>query len=769
MAISKYDKKFEYGKILTEGDLNGMVDAINLTIDGVNNADSKSETAIKEATTAKNAVKTLEGLANSTEAMETLAGQVVQIEENKKNIEMLSDELVLKIECTLVSDIFSTGRWATSNGKAVPDNVEGYLRSPKLECNQSGAVMYIVDSDNNQVRLASCGLTIKCLSEDNTILSSGWADGSNRLDVPEGTKYIVFHMDESNFANVDGYTIKGIYELEHIPNIYNELKEIKDEIAQISDEVEETKNIVDKISSEANGVNREYTYGDELGVFLFHAYVGDTLGENPKSNTTNHAFGRIDVSNIPDGTFIYITNPSGDDITPIFKYFGADGNRISASTITIDGIKGTEKPEGAIVLGIHIGASYLSEIENKESWMKECVIHNIPFIKEGFIEKMDRLQQEIDELKEMPINQPKRVLMIGSSFSVDTTYELGNIVKSFGEKIIIGNAYIGAATISTFISRYREKAGVTYYKWKYGADAWDTLNGHTGKWESMEDSNITDEGEIKEANDSVLLESILQDEPWDIIILQNGAYQSPYENQSAFWTKDSNGNIVKNYINEMISICEKNCIYSNPIFGVNMTWAFSVYHTISSSHLHDDLWTTYGSTQKERQEGMYRNICQNYKDCLDFCEKIKFVVPSGTAVQNARKNSVIRESSNYYDAPSGMPTIEQAESVTSLDNVSLTYPFMDNYTNWRMKNDLTRDTIHADYGITRFIIAAALYQTILAKFYDKNIKNCTYRILQTEGGNYRKHLCTPVVDSNFADLVKCVEDSIKNPYQATTQ
>ena len=42
MAISKYNKKFEYGKILTEGDLNGMVDAINLSIDGVNTADAKS-------------------------------------------------------------------------------------------------------------------------------------------------------------------------------------------------------------------------------------------------------------------------------------------------------------------------------------------------------------------------------------------------------------------------------------------------------------------------------------------------------------------------------------------------------------------------------------------------------------------------------------------------------------------------------------------------------------------------------------------------------
>ena len=40
----------------------------------------------RTAETAKNAVATLEGLSNATTAMETLAGQVVQIEENKQNI-----------------------------------------------------------------------------------------------------------------------------------------------------------------------------------------------------------------------------------------------------------------------------------------------------------------------------------------------------------------------------------------------------------------------------------------------------------------------------------------------------------------------------------------------------------------------------------------------------------------------------------------------------------------------------------------------------------
>lgn len=130
MAISKYDKKFEYGKILTEGDLNGMVDAINLTIDGVNSADEKSETAIKEATSAKNAVKTLEGLANSTEAMETLAGQVVQIEENKSNIRELTIS-VIGNELRDLTDKIVKGKWIKStgidNGGSAWNEIRGYI------------------------------------------------------------------------------------------------------------------------------------------------------------------------------------------------------------------------------------------------------------------------------------------------------------------------------------------------------------------------------------------------------------------------------------------------------------------------------------------------------------------------------------------------------------------------------------------------------------------------------------------------------------------
>ena len=72
--------------------------------------------------------------------------------------------------------------------------------------------------------------------------------------------------------------------------------------------------------------------------------------------------------------------------------------------------------------------------------------------------------------------------------------EVGNICKSFNKDVIIGNAYIGAATLGVFLSRWETEKGVTYYKWKYQATDWEQYNGTTGKWSSEPGSDITDEG-----------------------------------------------------------------------------------------------------------------------------------------------------------------------------------------------------------------------------------------------------------------------------------
>ena len=67
------------------------------------------------------------------------------------------------------------------------------------------------------------------------------------------------------------------------------------------------------------------------------------------------------------------------------------------------------------------------------------------------------------EHKDQSYKEALKVLFIGSSFGVDTAREVGNICASFGKNVILGNAYIGAATLDVFLKRFQGNRGVTYY------------------------------------------------------------------------------------------------------------------------------------------------------------------------------------------------------------------------------------------------------------------------------------------------------------------
>ena len=471
-----------------------------------------------------------------------------------------------------------------------------------------------------------------------------------------------------------------------------------------------------------------------------------------------------------------------------FKFFGADNKRILTS---IGGSTGTNdrgyiKPNGAVKLGLHLSNSIIEG--DKVEFLKSFSIQNIPYFQKSVYEQIEDVNNNVKDNKEninllgervtvlenkdsTSYKEALKILFIGSSFGIDTVRDVGNICKSFNKNVIIGNAYIGAAALGVFIARWESGKGVTYYKWKYQATDWEQYNGTTGKWSSEPGSDITDEGESVPANDTVKMDWILADEAWNFVILQNGAYQSPYPDQSTFWKKGEDGIITNNIVQELIDKCKKASLYSNPVFGMNMTWAFSVYHTISDSHgpsgADDDKWLDYGSNQRERQIGMWRNIAKNYKDCISNCPDVKFIIPSGTAVQNARTVTQLRQSTNYASASPAIPTIQEAEAITDLTTVSDTYPFMNNVANWRNKNDFTRDSIHANFGITRYLVAATLFQSFMAKIYNLDIADCSYRISQGVG-DYREQLCTAVTDDNISLINKCIKEACNKPYEITT-
>ena len=699
---------------------------------------------------------------------------------NKK----LSNLLGLVID----TSTFVNGQWINSGESLSSNNDSSYLRNsvPILISAFPDTIISLYSNTGQIKRIADMGLTLKFRNKSKQDVSYRYVQSGQCIQLSAKASELYIHGTTKNINNINGFSFLG----------FISTNSLVQDIAQNTQDIAQNKQNIDQNTQDIEALNNalvgggsvNYTTGAQLGVYPNHAYVGLTLGDNPVSNTTNSALGRIDVSDIPDNTLIYITKGGENIADLVFKFFDSSGNRVVATAggSISEKNRGQLKPNGAVVLGLHIANTSIKG--DAETYMSDFHINNVPNKQQGFDARITENTQDIAQNKEdikalnntvtklqdgfenISVSDYKttlKILFIGSSFGIDTINEIGNICASFGKDVILGNAYIGASTLDIFLKRFQVNKGVTYYKWKYKATKWQIYNGNTGEWLDT-NSNITDEGE--KPNDSVLLQWLLADEAWDFIILQNGAYQSPYEDQSSFWEKGEDGQITRNIVQELINVCKKICLYSNPVFCMNMTWAFSIYHTISESHgpngADDDHWLSYGNNQKERQLGMWRNIAKNYKDCISNCPDVKFIIPSGTAVQNARTVTQLRQSTNYASASPAIPTIQEAETITDLTTISDTYPFMNNAANWRNKNDFTRDSIHANFGVTRYIIAATLFQTFIAKVLNLDIADCTYRIAQGSG-DYREQLCTPVTDDNFNDIVTCVKNAILKPYEIT--
>lgn len=708
----------------------------------------------------------------------------------KNNSGIATSEKVVKLEneiagLSIKASEYVSGRWVGDNSPK-PDSTNGYLRCNvpyQIDANTND-VISMYNSQGEKVRIADYDLSIKLTDANGNKVNWSFQDSGNDILPSANAKLLyIYTFTPSTISDIDGFFFLGMFS----KKIVDYITELDKRSKEIEKQSEENKRQIEGI---INTAKLNYTPTKRLNAYADSAYVGSSLIDNPRANSTNSALEVLDVSEIEDNTVIYILDSLGKNSFDgwTFKFFGADNNRISTSvggSINTND-RGYIKPNGAVKLGLHMSNSRIEG--DKVEFLKSLSIQNIPYWQKSVNEQLEDVNNNVKD-NEKNINlldervtvlenkdstsykEALKILFIGSSFGIDTVREVGNICKSFNKDVIIGNAYIGAATLGVFIARWEADMDVTYYKWKYQATDWEQYNGTTGKWSSEPGSDITDEGKPAPANDTVKMDWILADEAWDFIILQNGAYQSPYQDQSAFWTKGEDGVITNNIVQKLIDKCKKASLYSNPVFGMNMTWAFSVYHTISDSHgpsgADDDKWLDYGSNQRERQIGMWTNISKNYKDCITNCPDVKFVIPSGTAVQNARTNLTLRNSTIYTSAVPAPPSIEQAEVITSLDGIESTYPFMDNTVNWRNKTDFTRDSIHADFGITRYIIAGTLFQTFIAKLFNIDIENCTYRI-PVSSGDYREQLCTAVTDDNISLINKCIKEACNKPFEITT-
>ena len=183
--------------------------------------------------------------------------------------------------------------------------------------------------------------------------------------------------------------------------------------------------------------------------------------------------------------------------------------------------------------------------------------------------------------------EPLKVLAIGNSFSVDAVeQDLHQLAARGGHDLVIGNLYIGGCSIDRhYANMIDDKPEYSYRK-------------------------ISVSGEVDTIPDCTLRHA-LRDENWDIITFQQASQLSGIF--SSF-----------SHLPELILLV-RNEVGIRPRFLWHETWAYSP----DSSH---SGFRNYENDQLK----MFHAIVETAKLALENNPELQGIIPSGTAIQNAR-------------------------------------------------------------------------------------------------------------------------------------
>ena len=211
------------------------------------------------------------------------------------------------------------------------------------------------------------------------------------------------------------------------------------------------------------------------------------------------------------------------------------------------------------------------------------------------------VQVVVDKNEPLCDGENLKLLAITSSFGINTTQFLYEIAVAEGfapEKVTVGRLYASGCTLKKHVDHAPDKPLYWYSKITGDPEKCTT----PGKWMT-----------VKEEGYGTLIEA-LQEEDWDIIFIQQSAAQSPIA--------DSYGD----YLDQLMGIVHKYKTNPNAKFIWNMTWAYQS----------DSKETVFAETFHSDQKLMYQTLVDVLKDKIVSRTDFHAIVPSGTAIQNAR-------------------------------------------------------------------------------------------------------------------------------------
>ena len=193
-----------------------------------------------------------------------------------------------------------------------------------------------------------------------------------------------------------------------------------------------------------------------------------------------------------------------------------------------------------------------------------------------------------------PVNNDKtlKILAIGNSFSNDTTHFLEDIARAEGfETVLVGNLYIGGCTLQTHA--LNAEGNLPAYKYYMNYD---------GEWKTIEECTI---------------EYALKNQDWDIITMQQGS------------TWSGKPETYEPHLTKLIEYVNEHKTNPNARLAWNMTWAYQ-------ADFEKDMFAQYA----RNQDVMYHAIITTVQSTVQAHKEISYIMPCGTAIQNARTSYV---------------------------------------------------------------------------------------------------------------------------------
>ena len=223
-----------------------------------------------------------------------------------------------------------------------------------------------------------------------------------------------------------------------------------------------------------------------------------------------------------------------------------------------------------------------------------------------------------------------RILAIGNSFSEDAVeqnlYELG---REAGFNFIIGNAFRGGQGLESH--------------WKVVSQGERAF-----EYRKVVDGKKTNRKQVP-------LDSIVTDEAWDIITLQQVS-----QDAGLYATYDP-------YLQNLLNYVKDKTTGRNVRYGFHQTWAYS-----------QDAKHKGFANYEGNQDRMYESIVDAVKRTMNGHHELTFVVPSGTAIQNARTSPLgdhMNRDGYHLEKAAGRYTVACTwlEALTGISAVGFTY------------------------------------------------------------------------------------------------